>query len=221
MTANNDQSRPELCKMYLVRHGETEWNVKGIFQGHSDSPLTDNGVSQAKAVAEQLFDVEFTQVFTSDLGRSKRTAEIIAAERDLAVVTTKALREVHLGRFEGQPVKRFLKELREKIEKRAALSSWDEWKQFELDPEIESVEQIMSRVLRFLREVAVGYPGENVLLTTHGGVLRHLLSELGFTDNWEYPAVKITNTAWIQLDSDGVDFFIRDTHGIEVVEESS
>jgi len=86
----------KLCHFYITRHGETVWNTKKIMQGHSDSPLTENGINQAKATAKKLQDVPFAQVFSSDLLRTKRTAEIISADYDVVVKTNKLLREYSL-----------------------------------------------------------------------------------------------------------------------------
>ena len=92
------------CTIYLVRHGETEWNEKKLIQGHSDIPLNKKGEIQAKQLGEKLKDIHFEAVFSSDLVRAKRTAEIMVLEKKLAVITTKALRERLFGRYEGKQV---------------------------------------------------------------------------------------------------------------------
>ena len=80
--------------IYLVRHGETEWNTEGRLQGQKDSFLTAKGEKQAAQTAEKLKGVKFDAIFSSDLLRAKRTAEIIKLERQLEINTTKALREI-------------------------------------------------------------------------------------------------------------------------------
>src|SRR3989338_5919677 len=92
------------CTIYLVRHGETEWNEKKIIQGHSDIPLNKKGELQAKELGQEFKGIHFDAVFSSNLIRAKRTAEIAVLEKKLAVVTTNALRERMFGRFEGKHI---------------------------------------------------------------------------------------------------------------------
>ena len=88
-------------RVYLVRHGETEWNVQGRRQGQLDSPLTPTGIAQARAHAAALRGEAVDGVFTSPLGRARATADIIAQELGLTVVVIDDLAEVHHGHFAG------------------------------------------------------------------------------------------------------------------------
>ena len=81
-----------LTTFYIVRHGQTEWNVLHRIQGQLDSSLTEQGKQEAKETAKKLKDVHFDVIYSSDLLRSKHTAEIIALEKKLEIMTTKALR---------------------------------------------------------------------------------------------------------------------------------
>ena len=101
-----------MCRLYLIRHGETEWNVAGKIQGHEDSPLTKKGLDQARQAAQQFKDHHFAAVFSSDLIRAQRTAEIIAAEHQLTVQTTQFLREKAYGKFAGLKFPDFKKKLK-------------------------------------------------------------------------------------------------------------
>ena len=92
----------KFCRFYIVRHGETEWNTKKIMQGHLDSPLTENGINQAANLANELKEIEFIKVISSDLMRAYRTAKIIAVDKDIAVTSTELLREINLGPFTGK-----------------------------------------------------------------------------------------------------------------------
>src|SRR3990172_12494183 len=92
-----------LTTFYLVRHAQTEWNVKGIVQGGTtDSPLTESGKKVSKELAGKFKDIKFDLVFSSDLLRAKRTAKIIVLEKNLAVRTTELLRERSFGEFDGK-----------------------------------------------------------------------------------------------------------------------
>src|SRR5690349_7599240 len=88
-------------KLFPVRHGETEWNVEGREIGQLDSALTLRGVQQAEALAQRLSELRIDALYSSDLGRAMRTAEIISLECGVPVVADPALRERHMGIFQG------------------------------------------------------------------------------------------------------------------------
>ena len=88
-------------QLIIVRHGQTEWNLKLIRQGHLDSPLTEMGLAQARALGERLALETFTALYSSDLGRAVQTAQLIAAATGHTIVTDPRLRERHLGIFQG------------------------------------------------------------------------------------------------------------------------
>lgn len=202
------------CTIYLVRHGETEWNVKGFMQGQTDSPLTKEGVRQAKVLGKKLKKINFSAVFSSDLLRAKRTAEIIALERKIAVKTTKLLRERAFGRFEGIHNQEFEKQLKRMFEKFGKLNEKQKLK-FKLAEDIESDEEIFNRLNLFLREISTVYPGKNILVVAHGGIIRAFLIRLGYASHRELPPGSVKNTAYIKLLSDGTDYFIKETYGVE------
>lgn len=94
----------DLAKPFLfVRHGQTEYNLKGRLAGSVDIPLTDLGVQQAEAAAEALAEAEIRAVFASPLGRARRTGEIIAAPHGLPVTVIDGFRERNWGEIEGRP----------------------------------------------------------------------------------------------------------------------
>lgn len=201
------------CTIYLTRHGETEWNEKKLIQGHSDIPLNKKGEIQAKDLSKKLSHIKFAAVFSSDLIRAKRTAEIIALEKKIAVKTTKALRERYFGRFEGKSWEED-KQYQSYLNNFLKLSNKERYykKPYE---DTESDEKLMIRYIPFLRQVAVAYPDKNILMVTHGGVMRVFLIHLGYGTYITLPSGSINNTAYVRLESDGVDFFIKETFGIE------
>src|SRR5437762_5332003 len=89
-----------MTTLLLVRHGETDWNRDGRWQGGSDTSLNDVGREQARALADQL-DGDIAAVYSSDLARARETAEIVAAKLDLAVQIDPRLRERGFGSWEG------------------------------------------------------------------------------------------------------------------------
>lgn len=88
--------------IYIIRHGETNWNVEGIIQGQSNSSLTEKGIEQAKLTAEKLKTVPFKAIYSSDLERAMNTAEIICEHhKNSTIVKDERLRERKFGDLEG------------------------------------------------------------------------------------------------------------------------
>lgn len=191
------------CTIYLARHGETEWNEKKLIQGHSDIPLNEKGELQSKQLREKLKDIHFEAVFSSDLIRARRTAEIIIIEKKLAVVTTKALRERLFGPFEGKHMDELRKILGELI-----LFSKEKQKKLKFH-DLENDEEIMGRFIPFIREVAVAYPDKNVLMVSHGGLIRAFLDRIGFKMP-NYSEKPMKNAGYLIIESDGVEFILKE-----------
>lgn len=204
------------CYLYLLRHGETDWNVKNLVQGHSDIPLNKNGEKQAKQLAKKLKRIKFSAVFSSDLLRAKKTAEIIAVEHNLTVITKQVLRERDFGDLEGKP-NQWFEIWQKKLEKGVKnLTAKEKDLIKKIKNRAESDEELMTRFIPFLRQVALAYPGKKILIVTHGGILRVFLLKLGFfKDEEESFNFQIKNCAMVKVLSDGVDFFIKETFGIE------
>jgi len=193
--------------LYVVRHGETEWNVRDILQGQKDSALTELGEEQAHQLARQLQNLHFDAIFSSDLLRARRTAEILSLERDLAVKTSQLLRERNWGRYDGRQADIFRRESRELLETFAHLSEEEQWK-FKFSTDIESYEEIFGRLMAFLREVAVAYNGKTVLIISHMDVLRTLLIHIGKRPK------EIGNLSYAVIRSDGVNVVLERVKGI-------
>jgi 2,3-bisphosphoglycerate-dependent phosphoglycerate mutase len=192
-----------------VRHGQTEWNKLGLIQGHKDSPLTELGIEETKKLAQKFKNIKFDYVFSSDLMRAKRTAEIIALEHKLAVETSEMLRERDFGHLEGQTRDHFnaWDEALQKLEEEERYS-------YKHSPEIESDEEIVTRLITFLRETAVRYPGKTILVVSHGGVLRAMLLKLGFASHNDLMRGAVRNNSFIKIETDGSDFQIKEVSGI-------
>ena len=161
-------------QLIIVRHGQTEWNLKLIRQGHLDSPLTETGLAQARALGERLARETFTALYSSDLGRAVQTAQMIAAATGHKIVKDPRLRERHLGIFQGLNGD----ELREKYpeEYRLHRTVGPSY----VIPGGESVQQQVTRNVGYLNEIAEKHLGETIVVVTHGGVLsgffRHALA---------------------------------------------
>ena len=135
------------CTIYLVRHGETEWNVKKLIQGQKDIPLNKKGEDQAMALGKKLKKIKFDAIYSSDLRRAAETAIIIAGKRRLMIIKSKALRERYFGKFQG--------ELFGDSQNKSILELINRLKSDSISDqnEIESDELIISRLIPFLRKI--------------------------------------------------------------------
>ncbi|MDH7476378.1 MAG: histidine phosphatase family protein [Microgenomates group bacterium] len=206
------------CTFYIVRHGETDWNAKKLIQGQTDIPLNKKGETQAKELAKKLRRLKFSAVFSSDLLRAKKTAKIIALEKKLTVITKQVLRERDFGKLEGKShvwLQTWRKLLRLGIDN---LTDEEKKQLIKTHQGVESDESLMKRFIPFLRQVAIAYPRQNVLIVTHGSIIRTFLIHIGyFKDELDSLKSVIENSSYIKLISDGIDFFIKETKGINVV----
>ena len=146
-----------MATILLARHGETDWNRDGRFQGWADPPLNEAGRAQARVLAEQLRHTPFDAVYSSDLRRAHETAEIVAAPHGVEVVTDPGLREVDVGSWSGLT--------RAEIEERFPDAERHDG---------ETREQHLTRVLETVERIARAHNGGRILVVSHGASLRAL-----------------------------------------------
>ena len=160
-------------QVIIVRHGETEWNIRGIRQGHLDSRLTTKGMAQAKALGARLGREKFTALYSSDLGRAVESAQAIANVTGHAIVTDERLRERHLGIFQGLNAEEINSKYPE--ERRLMRTEGPGY----VIPGGESMVQQVARNIDCLNDLAAKHQGEQIVVVTHGGVVsgffRHTL----------------------------------------------
>lgn len=159
-----------MITLYLVRHGETVYNLEGRIQGHDDTPLSALGLRQAQAIAERLSTESFSAIYSSDLGRARITAETIAAHHNLPVQTTPLIREGYFGVVQGLT--------RPEIEERFPADQ-HEWRRHPATmrpPGAESREEITERCGQFIQQLIDQHTdNERILVVSHGGSLRGLV----------------------------------------------
>lgn len=199
---------------YIVRHGETEHNLAEKIQGHADSPLTKNGVSQAQTLAETFKEIPFDQAFSSDLERAHRTAQILTTHHNIPVQKNPLLREMSFGKYEGYHIPMFREELGEHLAYRENLSDTDRFTH-RVSPEIETDEEVMKRFFQFFQESQELTAGKKNLIVTHGAAMRVLLVQFGWTDYKHLPPGHIKNTAYAIIESDGEKYTVLETNGVE------
>jgi len=149
---------------YFVRHGQSEGNAARVFTGQTDSPLTALGRQQAAAVADELANVKFDRIVSSDLSRTRDTAEVIAKRHGLPVEVVPELREINVGDRTGKT-----------FDETRGLPNWSD-DGFVSWPGGESLDQVLARTLGAIDRLIRESTGKTILIVGHGGVNRILLS---------------------------------------------
>lgn len=149
-----------------IRHAESEWNARRIWQGHSESPLSQRGKLQAQALRRRLCHAgyRFDRVYSSDLGRALETAEL--ALPDIPIVVDQRLREIHFGSLEGRSLDQLLPQERQEFSR-----WWASPYETELSGGGESMSSLRQRVDAWKSELS----DTNIAVFTHGGVIRDAL----------------------------------------------
>ena len=161
-----------ITEFIAVRHGETDANLNGVLQGQSDTLLNELGLKQAKSVAERLKSEHIDLVYSSDLSRALRTAELIAEPHRQQVMKLHALREWNLGALQGGK----WAELRVKYPE--VMNAFrDEIDEIQV-PDGESRSVFYQRVADCLDEMSERFAGKRILLVTHGGVLKAIFHHI-------------------------------------------
>lgn len=159
--------------VYIVRHGETEWNVEGRTQGTSDISLTDKGRIQALRLARRLRNMPITAIYCSDLKRAVETASIIGRELNVLWITTPLLREACFGEWEGHTIR----EIEDLFP--GQLSRWYQDHDF-CAPGGESLSCVRERIVKFIGQIKALEIGqdEGILVVSHALTCKVLIAEL-------------------------------------------
>jgi probable phosphoglycerate mutase len=192
-----------MVKLFIFRHGETDWNAEQRFQGHLDIPLNDRGRDQARMLGQKLREARLHALMSSDLSRSVETAEIVALEIGMSpssVFRDPGIREAHLGEAQGLT----LSEIRERLG-HEVVSRWGSNKATDADvsyPGGETAAEVLERAMKSIQDFAVKNPGCSRLgVSTHGGVIRRLMHRVMMPVS-EEKRIPIPNGVVYQLDLD-------------------
>ncbi len=181
-------------RLVLLRHGQTDWNVSGRFQGQTDIPLNEVGRRQAALAAPMIAALEPHHLYSSDLGRAVETATAVAEATGLSILRDQRFREIHVGSWQGltrddmaalDPT--FLPALRAGLDHRRS-------------PTGETAHEVGARVSAALRDLAERHPGQTTVIATHGLALRmgagYLLG-YGYNEAWRLGPM--SNCGWTIL----------------------
>ncbi len=187
-------------RLYLTRHGQTLWNLEGRFQGWNDSPLSEKGKSNAKALGERLKDICFYEVYSSSVGRAMDTACIISGIDSKQLIQDDDLREINLGSWEGKSVK----EVKEKFPK--------EYDDFWHNPHLykrvgsESYYDVQKRALKSINKIIDKNKNteRNILVVTHTITLKTIMAYFenrDFKNLWDAPFIYDTSLSLVEINN--------------------
>ncbi|MCS7288073.1 MAG: histidine phosphatase family protein [Roseiflexus sp.] len=160
-----------MTTFYIIRHGQTDWNLQGRWQGKADIPLNDTGRNQAQRLARHLHrrGVRFDAIYSSDLLRAWETATLIANKLDITPVPLPALREIDVGAWSGLTRNEVMAQFH------------DLWERLHSGEDVprggngETFGQLYDRVVGAVEQLVRERPGQTIALVTHGGPARALL----------------------------------------------
>lgn len=153
---------------YFIRHGQTDWNLERRMQGHTDIPLNQTGIDQAHRAAELFDKVQIDVIVSSPLSRAYKTAEIIAARKNLEIISEPLLRERHFGKFEGRTIFEVFDEYN--LPHTSSMSAI-------LPPCAEQWPETKTRSINVVADYLHKHEG-NVLFVSHGAVFRAIYESL-------------------------------------------
>jgi broad specificity phosphatase PhoE len=177
-------------KIYVFRHGETDWNREGRSMGWLDVPLNQNGIEQAKKLAESLKDAGLEIIYSSPLSRTLETAKIVAGAKNIEIIQNDALKERNNGILEGSIANIEFPDICKKIDN----------PDFAPPGGGESRSQLRARALNFIKDIIKTSDKNIIGISTHNGVALTILIEY---IGRELPPMNMPNSSYYRLDWDG------------------
>jgi broad specificity phosphatase PhoE len=180
-------------RILLVRHGQTDWNVAGRWQGHEDIPLNATGLEQARSLAEHLRERPISAIYSSDLKRAQMTGAVIAEAHGLTLKTDPRWRELHLGVFQGLTTNEI--NARYPVEARHMRDDYMDY----VIPTGEARRAMQTRAIAAYQQILADEQGDEIVVVSHGGTIRVVLLKL-FGEEVLHRAIHNTSISTIETD---------------------
>ncbi len=183
-----------MTRLYLVRHGETEWNKVSKVQGRTDIELSCEGIKQAQLLAGRLVRENIDYIYSSSLKRALRTAEIVADYKRCGIVKSEKYHEICLGPWEGMTIN----EIREKYS--------DHFRTYREDPAnfklpgAETFMDLTERTYNAIMEIVSSHKGSNILVVSHGTAIKAAIIRILGIDIINYTKFRIDNASMSIID---------------------
>lgn len=188
-------------RIYITRHGETQWNMEGRMQGWMNSDLTEKGIENAKRLGESLKDVNFGCIYSSPLGRAFDTAKHIRGNKKTEIVLEDNLKEMGFGLWEGME--------HSKIEELYSEERFNFWNKPHLYKPIdgESFQELFNRVGEIFNSIIMENSYENILIVSHAVVIKAIyaiVKKIPLEDFWSHPFMYDTCLTLLETSEDGI-----------------
>ena len=179
-----------MTTIYLIRHGETDWNVAGRYQGQADPPLNARGIAQSEQLAGELRAVDLQALCSSPLRRAAQTAEILSIALGIPYTTDPRFMEIHQGDWQTR--------LRSEIESLypEVFRLWERRPWETQPPGGETLEDVQMRVNQGADDLIAGHPGQRVGLVTHRIPIALLKMRFQALDRDIVRSLHLPNTYW-------------------------
>ena len=175
-----------MTRLYLIRHGQTEWNVEKKMQGKKNSNLTKLGIEQANKLSERLSNENFDYIYSSPLKRAYDTAKIIRGQRNIEIIKDENLQEMGFGVWEGRPPEELKNTYPEQYK-----NFWEKPHLYEpIDGE--NFKDFKDRVLKILFSIIQNHKDSQILIVSHTIVILQIMSYFGnreLKSMWEPPVI--------------------------------
>ena len=158
-------------KLYIIRHGQTDWNIAKKIQGRQDIPLNERGHFQAQCLGKAMENRPITAVFSSPQIRAMETAIAVASPAGVPVIPVRDLMEINYGVWEGKTEEELLRD------DRALYEAWWSHPAETAPPEGESINQVNERCRQAWKEIKPQLTGDAAIVA-HGGLLAHFMEQL-------------------------------------------
>ena len=174
----------KLKNLYIIRHGETDWNKNQRFQGQTDVKLNDTGREQALALKPMMLQLQIESVYASTLSRAYETAEIATQDLKISIQKDERLRETNIGAAEGMTFAEIIEKFGEE-----SLLKWRSYDERLLDFSFENGEskrEVMFRLRQVFLDIAQNSNRNSVAVFTHGMLMRAMTFVFGTGVTWDH-----------------------------------
>jgi len=192
-------------KLYITRHGQTEWNLAGKLQGWKNSPLTEEGIGNAHKLANRLKNIDFDLIYTSHQKRAIDTAKIIRGDRDTEIIRLDELKEIGFGAWEGMKIDIINEKYAEQYDKYMNQPHLYE----PIDGE--SFQEVFERVDKALKKI-LSSKKDKVLIVAHGvtiKIMTAIIKNISLEDLSIIPIYPGTSLNLCEVGEDRIEFILE------------
>lgn len=197
-------------KIYLTRHGETEWNIESRLQGTYDSRLTEKGVQDIKKLSKRLIDIEIDTIYSSTSQRAIDTAHILQGQRKIEIVKSPRLKEMNVGDWQGQVWEKIKDE-----NPREYAQYWNTPHLYTSNQGGEDFYQVQHRAISLINTLVEIHKGQTILLVSHGVILKTIFTyfqKKSMKQLWKQPVLAGGSLSKMEiLDNELTISFLGDT----------